>query len=501
MSNLSVALEYARNGLQVVPLHGLKDGRCTCGEKNCARPGKHPRTEHGVEDATTDPSKIEELWAPCPKAKIAIATGASNVIAVSVTGLKGGVGWWQLRGESEAPPKTVTFRSGSSRILLFKVPPDEMPGGKAKLTKGVVVHGSGSLVVGPSSLESSEGERYFISGCGVGETEIARAPHWLMTHIRAHAVTEKSSPDVFATFFLDPAWIRVPNDPPCDPEKVKALTESIKITGTRMPPVVRLIRFQKSGKHWPKLVLLSDPHHLEAMKRIDEFHLKCMVLKCNKNDGRLWQIAELLHRPELTVLDWADLVMEWVRLVRKKAGQVAHPPGGRQPHDKGLSAAERNLGISRRDLARAQKIAGITSSAKREARVAKLDDIQRALLEIAEQPAGEQINKVIELKARYSTPRGGRPAASETTTPRVKADLVVYPDAVDADDTTPEQSDSESQSDKAEDDNTFARLKSRWPKYMGADWDNASPVVRMRFIAEVLGYHTFHVDEDDQGES
>jgi hypothetical protein len=43
---LSAALRYASEGLHIVPLHGLKDGRCTCGNADCYQPGMHPRTKN-----------------------------------------------------------------------------------------------------------------------------------------------------------------------------------------------------------------------------------------------------------------------------------------------------------------------------------------------------------------------------------------------------------------------------------------------------------------------
>ena len=100
--------------------------------------------------------------------------------------------------------------------------------------------------------------------------------------------------------------------------------------------------------------------------------------------------------------------MEWVRLVRAKGAQLARPRGGRQPHDKGLTAAERVLGVSRRDLGRAEKIASICSKAQEVIRRAKLDDIQLALLEIANEPTEQQVEKALELKERYRRPRGSR---------------------------------------------------------------------------------------------
>ena len=76
---LNAALEYARRGWPVLPLHTMNgDGRCTCGRADCDSPGKHPRTAHGVRDATTDEGRIRAWWARWPDANVAVPTGASG---------------------------------------------------------------------------------------------------------------------------------------------------------------------------------------------------------------------------------------------------------------------------------------------------------------------------------------------------------------------------------------------------------------------------------------
>ena len=78
------ALRYAAEGLRVAPAHTTKDGRCTCGDKDCRQPGRHLRTPNGVDGATSDPAKIEEFWSRWPNARIAIATGVAGIIALKV---------------------------------------------------------------------------------------------------------------------------------------------------------------------------------------------------------------------------------------------------------------------------------------------------------------------------------------------------------------------------------------------------------------------------------
>jgi Bifunctional DNA primase/polymerase, N-terminal len=59
-----------------VPLHGTKNDRCTCGDQDCKKPGRHPRTPNGIDDATSKTAIIKKHWTQWPNAKIGIATGA-----------------------------------------------------------------------------------------------------------------------------------------------------------------------------------------------------------------------------------------------------------------------------------------------------------------------------------------------------------------------------------------------------------------------------------------
>src|ERR1700730_19197531 len=77
------ALKYAARGFRVVPMHAVQDGRCSCSKgKRCGRPGKHPMTTHGVNDATTDRGRIEAWWKESPDANIGIAAGGEAGILV-----------------------------------------------------------------------------------------------------------------------------------------------------------------------------------------------------------------------------------------------------------------------------------------------------------------------------------------------------------------------------------------------------------------------------------
>lgn len=55
------ALLMASLGHSVFPLHGIKNGKCTCGDATCRYPGKHPRRPNSFKEATTDPAIIN-MW-------------------------------------------------------------------------------------------------------------------------------------------------------------------------------------------------------------------------------------------------------------------------------------------------------------------------------------------------------------------------------------------------------------------------------------------------------
>src|SRR5262245_43018476 len=77
-----IALEYARRGLPVFPIHTIRDGRCSCGKQHCDDVGKHPMTNHGFKDASTDPVVIEQLFRGRSDANIGAATGPASDVWV-----------------------------------------------------------------------------------------------------------------------------------------------------------------------------------------------------------------------------------------------------------------------------------------------------------------------------------------------------------------------------------------------------------------------------------
>lgn len=182
---------------------------------------------------------------------------------------------------------------------------------------------------------------------------------------------------------------------PLDPAKVSDLMDSIATFGLQTP-----ISVWASSSD--EIHLVAGHHRLEAVKSLGLIEIPCALVDMDERDRRLWEIAENLHRSELTVQERSEHIAEWVRLTAEgkfHAAQVEpHRKAGQQPG--GINAATRELGIDRNEAQRAVKIASMTDEAKAAAKAAGLDDTQSALLEIAKEAPERQTEKVAELQQR-----------------------------------------------------------------------------------------------------
>jgi ParB family chromosome partitioning protein len=269
----------------------------------------------------------------------------------------------------------------------------------------------------------------------------------------------------------------------CNPEQVRMIADSIAQVGLINPITVTIAQTPAdvgASEVGATVNLVAGLHRLEAHKLLGRTHIDAIVVAGGRIDDRLREIAENLWRVELTVLERSELVEEWTQLIRKKAGQVAHP-GGLQPNDQGISRAANELGLTREDVRRSKVVAGISPEAKAAAKAGHLNDNQKFLLDIAKQPTPEaQVEKVRETVARKQTARHGRNAKAAMITPPTS---------------TPSTSAGTGEGlalpailDRRDPEEVYASLKAAWANSpaMVAAWADAPPVVRERFITEML---------------
>jgi ParB/RepB/Spo0J family partition protein len=190
-----------------------------------------------------------------------------------------------------------------------------------------------------------------------------------------------------------------------DQEWVNALAQSISTVGLRTPITVRIMP-EILGADGVALqdvpVLVAGLHRLEAVKLLGWEDIDAFVMAGDDRDVRLWEIAENLHRADLTAQERADHVAEWVKLTGEKMAQVAPflenaKVGAGRGNEGGLRAAVRDLGIERTEAQRSLKIASMEPEAKEAARQHGLDDNQSALLAVAKAPPDQQVAKVQEI--------------------------------------------------------------------------------------------------------
>lgn len=173
-------------GPRLVPLHTVTAaGACSCGKDDCGSPGKHPRTEHGLHDASADPAQLAEWARLWPDANIGRLTGYGLVV-LDVDAGKGGLERLaELEAVHVALPTTQTVRTGGGGLHLWFRVPAPHGNGRGVLPKGIDVRGDGGYVVAPPSRHAS-GRRYeWEPGKGPTDVEIADLPAWLWTAIKA----------------------------------------------------------------------------------------------------------------------------------------------------------------------------------------------------------------------------------------------------------------------------------------------------------------------------
>lgn len=195
----------------IFPVYTINDkGYCACGMgKSCSRPGKHPVTNHGFKDATTDIKKIDEWWpewSPC-SSNIAAATGGElRLVVIDVDGEEGFV---SLSKEQVASlqGKNVT-RSKSGRGDHFYFSSKTKINCKVGFVNHVDIRGDGGYIILPPSRHIS-GKCY----------EWLRSPH--------HGLTEL------------PEWV-LDSEPKGIPKKVFLVTGQLILEGQRNDTLFRL---------------------------------------------------------------------------------------------------------------------------------------------------------------------------------------------------------------------------------------------------------------------
>lgn len=190
-----------------------------------------------------------------------------------------------------------------------------------------------------------------------------------------------------------------------DDEKVAVLAASMKAIGLQQPISV----WAEPDENGLETVhLVAGLHRVRAAEKLGWEQIDAVLVDLNDIDRRRWEIAENLHRSELTALERDQHVAEWIKLTEESDRKVTQPvsvsnKGGRGK-ESGVRKAAKELGVNREDARRAVKVASLTEEAKEVAREVGLDDNRSALLAAAAKPAEEQAPTLRAIAEKKHTP-------------------------------------------------------------------------------------------------
>ncbi|HVJ31629.1 MAG TPA: ParB/RepB/Spo0J family partition protein [Terriglobia bacterium] len=192
-----------------------------------------------------------------------------------------------------------------------------------------------------------------------------------------------------------------------DPSRVQSLADSIQKLGLRTPITIRTVaKMEIDGVTEEDVpVLVAGAHRLAALKLLGIEDAPCIDIGDDAVAAELWEIAENLHRAELTALERDEHIARWVDLAEQQKVAQSAPPGGKQPKEAGVRAATKELGLDRRDVQRARTNASLTPEAKEAAKEVGLDDNRTALLEAAKAEPAQQASIIRTMAEKRVTDR------------------------------------------------------------------------------------------------
>lgn len=174
MSRLDQVLYLANLGYKILPVHGVVDGKCTCGlahEGTNSKAGKHPTVNNWNDQATTDPEQLRFWFQDRDELNYGIYMSGSDRLAIDIDVKAGGWdSWWRLYFACEGDfPQTVQVRTGNYKYMgesqrgahmYFNAPENtKFPANLTKAGYKSIDLRHNAYILGPGSMHAS-GVRY-----------------------------------------------------------------------------------------------------------------------------------------------------------------------------------------------------------------------------------------------------------------------------------------------------------------------------------------------------
>jgi hypothetical protein len=189
-TNLRAAVRLAERGYYIFPVHSVRAGAvCSCGAPQCGRTGKHPRTRHGLKEATLDVKQIQAWWLEWPDANIGLVPWSSGLVILDIDPRNGGTdGLVELEAKYGKLPDTArVFTGGGGLHIYFTLPTGVERVPSRLLRPGVELKAQGTYVLAPPSSHLSVWLNSAPAACGPGYAwdqslgdHMVDAPFWLV---------------------------------------------------------------------------------------------------------------------------------------------------------------------------------------------------------------------------------------------------------------------------------------------------------------------------------
>jgi len=200
MNNGQIASGYIKRGWAVLPLHSwvqTRDGwGCSCGNKDCHSPAKHPIPKNGLNVASTDEALVKAWWKRWPYANIGIRTGAvSGLVVLDVDPRHGGdESLYALKSKCALPDTVEVITGSGGRHVYFQHPGKLVRNSAGKIGAGLDIRGDGGYIVAPGSNHKSGGHYDWEASSSPDLTAIAPLPQPLIDLIAEdHAARQQST--------------------------------------------------------------------------------------------------------------------------------------------------------------------------------------------------------------------------------------------------------------------------------------------------------------------
>jgi hypothetical protein len=251
---LDAALGYLARGWSVIPIHEIRDEKCSCSKrKSCKHPGKHTKLPTWAKYQKELPTEEDiRFWfgTKWPDANIAIVTGELSGVAVLDVESQEGLNDLKARGY-EIPHTPCTRTGGGGWHYLFRYP----EGGISNSVKGIAtdvdVRGHGGLAILPSSNHISGG--VYEWSVTPDEVEFAETPEWMLAAKKGER-TKKAK--------AEPTERLSPNDWTTPVEKGNRNSTATRLAGSAaregQPEAALLERMREWNHKWCKPPMDAD---------------------------------------------------------------------------------------------------------------------------------------------------------------------------------------------------------------------------------------------------